>query len=195
MLQIDVPDTELLELDQDRDIFPLEGMPCFIPGRYTSIAIFESFKNVMDHWKTRHVSTVPIYVCAVCKREFKTRPHAISCIKRHPHDGDFLSFLSCVRVRNENFIDPKGKSPPRKGSLKEIRRMERIREREETAKRRRDAVRDCTPHHYEEMISRDMPIDFVTRNSNQVVVINMGGRHKLNSPPPSDMDRYLKSLK
>lgn len=38
MLQIDVPDTELLELDQDRDIFPLEGMPCSIPGCDTSIS-------------------------------------------------------------------------------------------------------------------------------------------------------------
>lgn len=193
MLQIDVPDTELLELDQDRDIFPLEGMPCFIPG--CDISIFKSFKNFMDHWKTKHVSTVQIYVCAMCKREFKTRPHAISCIKKHPHDGDFLSFLSCVRVRNENFIDPKGKSPPRKGSPEEIRHMQRIREREETAKRRRDAVRDCTPHHYEEMISRDTPIDFITRNSKQVAVINMGGKNQLYSPPPSDMDKYINSLK
>ena len=106
MLQIDVPDTELLELDQDRDVFPLEGMPCFIPGCDTSISIFKSFKKFMDHWKTRHVSTVPIYVCVMCTHRFKTRPHAIACIKRHPHDGDFLSFLSCVRIRNKNFIGP-----------------------------------------------------------------------------------------
>lgn len=125
-------------MDQDQDIFPLEGMLCFIPG--CDISIFKSF---MDHWKTKHVSTVPIYVCAVCKREFKTRPHAISCIKRHPNDGDFLSFLSCVCIRNENFIDPKGKSLPRKGFSEEIRHMERICEREETTKRRRDIVRDC----------------------------------------------------
>lgn len=193
MLQIDVPDTELLELDQDRDVFPLEGMPCFIPGCDTSIAIFRTFKYFMDHWKTWHVSTIQIYVCAVCKWGFKTRPHTISCIKRHPHDGDFLSFLSCVR--NENFIDPKGKSPPRKGSPEEIQRMERICEREEAAKRRRDAVCNCTPHHYEEMVSRDTPIDFVTQNSKEVAVIDMGGRNKFYSPPPSDMDRYIKSLK
>lgn len=194
MLQINVPDTELLELDQDRDIFPLEGMPCFIPGCDTSVAIFRSLKNFMDHWKARHVSTIQKYICAKCKREFRTRPHAISCIKRHPHDGDFLSFLSSVRVQNETFIDPKGKSPPRKGSPEEIQRMERICEREEAAKRRRDAVRDCTPHHYEEMISRDTPIDFVTRNSKEVAVIDMGGRNKLYAPPPSDMDRYINSL-
>lgn len=147
----------------------------------------------MDHWKTRHVLTVPIYVCAVCTRQLKTRPHAIACFKRHPHDGDFLSFLYCVRVRKENFIDPRGKIPPRKGSPEEIRHMERIRKPEENAKRRRDAVRDCTPHHYEKMIFRDTPIDFVTRSSKQIAVINMGGRNKLYSPPPSDMDRYINS--
>lgn len=54
--------------------------------------------------------------------------------------------------------------------------MERVCGHEETAKKRRDAVCDCTPHHYEEMISQDTPSDFVTQNSKEVAVINMEGR-------------------
>lgn len=72
--------------------------------------------------------------------------------------------------------------------------MERVCGHEETAKKRRDAVCDCTPHHYEEMISQDTPCDFVTQNSKEVAVINVEGRNKLYSPPPSDMDRYINSL-
>lgn len=100
-----------------------------------------------------------------------------------------------MRALNANFIDLQGKTPPRKGSAEEIENMKRIHESEETVKRRRDAVKDCTPHHYEEMNSRDTPIDFVTRNSDQVAVVNLGGRHELYSPPPSVIDRYVNSLK
>lgn len=72
--------------------------------------------------------------------------------------------------------------------------MERVCGHEETAKKRRDAVCDCMPHHYEEMISQDTPSDFVTQNSKEVAVIYVEDRNKLYSPPPSDMDRYINSL-
>lgn len=82
----------------------------------------------------------------------------------------------------------KRKECTRKGSPEEIRHLNRIRKRKET-KRRRDAVKDCRSYHYEEMISQDIPIDFVNRNSEQVSVVNMGGR-QLYFPMPSDIDRY-----
>lgn len=128
---------------------------------------------------------MPKYGWAVCQRQFKTRPHSHSV---HSHDGDLFNFFFLGARPKCKLHRSKRKECTRKGSPEEIRHLNRIRKRKET-KRRRDAVKDCRSYHYEEMISQDIPIDFVNRNSEQVSVVNMGGR-QLYFPMPSDIDRY-----
>ena len=91
-LQLAVQESELRDLDMDRVVFPLEGMACCVQG--CDSIIYKTFKKYMEHWKARHVPTVPKFGCVVCRRQFNSRPHATSCIKRHPYDGDFFKLLA-----------------------------------------------------------------------------------------------------
>lgn len=117
VLQLCASDTEIIGLEKDRAIFPVDGMSCNVPKCDTPV--YQTYSKFMKHWKLCHLSKLQKYKCMKCRRVFKTKPHAISCIKRHKHDENIPSNLIIIYVENLNFIDPKDVPPPRKGSQSE----------------------------------------------------------------------------
>lgn len=114
VLQLCDSDNEIFGLEKDRAIFPVQGMSCNVPE--CSSIIYQTYSKFMKHWRLCHLSKLQKYKCIKCRRVFNTRPHAISCIKRHEFDGNISSYLDITYVENPNFIDPKEVAPPRKGS-------------------------------------------------------------------------------
>ena len=87
-----------------RILFPATGMAC--PESRCQTPVFTRYEGLVIHWKTVHNSTVELYSCQMCGRQYKRRTDANRHL-RQVHNGG----ISVNRVRNRNYIPAQGKIP------------------------------------------------------------------------------------
>ena len=166
-LEVSVDPNESSEfLHQEFMLFPLHGMKC--PVAVCPRDHYETYSAYMRHWREKHHATSANYVCEVCGRIHSTRPHAVSCVKRHGFHNTNQHFKS-VPIRNENYVDPEDTLPPRKGSEEERRKLLENEPLKEAAalKRTREAF-NADIHWYDEELSKDSYIDIIFKGGKTV---------------------------
>ena len=87
-----------------RTLFPATGMAC--PESRCQTPVFTRYEGLVIHWKTVHNSTVELYSCQMCGRQYKRRTDANRHL-RQVHNGG----ISVNRVRNRNYIPAQGEIP------------------------------------------------------------------------------------
>ena len=87
-----------------RILFPATGMAC--PESRCQTSVFTRYEGLVIHWKTVHNSTVELYSCQMCGRQYKRRTDANRHL-RQVHNGG----ISVNRVRNRNYIPAQGEIP------------------------------------------------------------------------------------
>ena len=87
-----------------RILFPATGMAC--PESRCQTPVFTRYEGLVIHWKTVHNSTVELYSCQMCGRQYKRRTDANRHL-RQVHNGG----ISVNRVRNRNYIPAQGEIP------------------------------------------------------------------------------------
>ena len=120
--------------NQEAMLFPLLGMRC--PVSLCSREHYPTFSAYMKHWRQFHHSTSANYVCQICGRQFLTRPHAVTCVRRHGFQGA-AEHVTSVAVKNEDYIEPEGNFAPRKGTPEERQQLVENEVRKKVAARER----------------------------------------------------------
>ena len=87
-----------------RILFPATGMAC--PESRCQTPVFTRYEGLVIHWKTVHNSTVELYSCQMCGRQYKRRTDANRHL-RQVHNGG----ISVNRVRNRDYIPAQGEIP------------------------------------------------------------------------------------
>ena len=143
---------------------------------------YETYSAYMRHWREIQHATSANYVCEVCGRIHSTRPHAVSCVKRHGfHNTN--QHIKSVPVRNENYVhvEPEDTLPPRKGSEEERRKLivnEPLKQAAALERRRKAYV---TPiHWYDEELSRDSYIDIKFKDGKSIAEWVIRGQRLVN---------------
>ena len=121
-----VPDCqELLQFNQEaginlegegepRKLWCALGMECEVP-ECKPLGKFNSFREYMDHWTKVHRSTVPLYKCTLCGKQFAIHSMGKGHLKTNGERG----VLVVKEVPNRFFVNSGTFTPYRLGSKEE----------------------------------------------------------------------------